>query len=240
MARSICHRPILLLLVLLSLGCAKGALWQTGQLTPWGRKQLAEEEKYADTLFVKRRRMDDSVAAAKSSSVEAQEKVADQLGQTIAQDSVLLMRLHAVRLLGELDCPTAIEVLETASRDYNTDIRIAAIEAWKKKPSNVAVAQLQQLVLSDTNVDVRLAATRALGQFPGEQTIRALSLAINDPDPALQLRAADSLRNATGQPFGRDIVAWQEYVQQHVKTAGDLPAQPTQTANQQSSTPAIR
>ncbi len=225
-----CCLSFLVLLVIVS-GCAKGMLWKTGQLTPWGRKQLAEEEKFADTLFNKRRRLDESVAAAKNGSLEAQQQVAEELSKTISEDSILLMRLHAVKLLGELENPAAIEALETASRDYNTDIRIAAIEAWKKKPANIAVAQLQQMVGSDTNVDVRLAATRALGQFPGEATTRALSLALNDPDPALQMRAADSLRASTGQPFGRDIVAWQEYVQQHVKT----PLEPTNATTRSAS-----
>lgn len=223
-------RLVLLASCLFMLGCAKGMLWKTGQLSPWARQQLAEEEKIADTLFSKRRRMDERVASARNGSAEMQQLVAEELGGVIAKDSVLLIRLHAVKLLGELNCPAAIDALETASRDNNTDIRVAAIEAWKNKTPDVAISQLQQLVGSDTNVDVRLAATRALGQFKGTPAIRALSLALNDPDPALQLRAADSLRVATGQPFGRDVVAWQEYVQQQIKPGSDGLNQPTLTA----------
>jgi HEAT repeat protein len=211
-------------------GCAKGMLWRTGQLSPWARQKLAEEEKIADTLFTKRRRMDEKVAAVRNGSSEAQQKVAEELEGMIANDSVLLIRLHAVKLLGELNCPAAIDALETASGDSNTDVRVAAIDAWKNKSPDVAIAQLQKMVGSDTNIDVRLAATRALGQFKGTQAIRALSLALNDPDPALQLRAADSLRATTGQPFGRDIVAWQEYVQQQIKPTGDSFGQTNQTA----------
>lgn len=222
---------------LLCSGCAKGMLWKTGHLSPWARQKLAEEERIADTLFTKRRRMDEKVSTAQNGSIESQQQVAEELGEVIANDSVLLIRLHAVKLLGELSCPGAVDALETASRDFNTDIRVAAIEAWKKKSPDVAIAQLQQMVGSDTNVDVRLAATRALGQFSGNQAVRALSLALNDPDPALQLRAADSLRAATGQPFGRDIVAWQEYVQQQIKPTGEGLNQPTQTAESVSPAP---
>lgn len=228
---------VLLASCLVIAGCAKGMLWKTGHLSPWARKQLAEEEQIADTLFAKRRRMDEEVAAAKNGPLESQQKVADELGQVIAKDSVLLIRLHAVKLLGELNCLAAVDVLETASRDYNSEIRIAAIETWKKKSPDVAIAQLQQMVGSDTDIDVRLAATRALGQFSGNQAIRALSLALNDSDPALQLRAADSLRATTGQPFGRDIVAWQEYVQQQIKPGGEVLNQSAQTAEKLSRDP---
>lgn len=221
----------ILVVTLVSAGCAKGMFWQTGSLSPWARNKWAEEEKIADTLFSKKKRMDDSVASVTKGSIESRQKVAEELGQILATDSVLLIRLHAVKLLGDLDCPASIDALEEASQDYNSDIRIAAVAAWQKKSPDIAISQLQAMIGSDTNVDVRLAATRALGGFSGGQAVRALGLALNDPDPALQLRAADSLRTSTGQPFGRDIEAWQNYVQQNAGSP-DNSAPATRTAEE--------
>jgi hypothetical protein len=193
-------------------GCAEGPLWQTGKLSPWARSQWAEEEKIADTLFVKKRRMTEMVNEVLNAPVEQQQKVAAEIAEVVHRDPILLLRIHGVKLIAQLDCPKAIQTLEDASRDFNTDIRIAAVNAWKGKRGDIAIPQLQEIVGSDTSIDVRLAATRALGNFSGDQALQALSLALNDPDPALQLRAADSLQKTTGESFGRDVVAWQKYV----------------------------
>jgi hypothetical protein len=197
---------------LLVSGCAEGPLWQSGKYAPWSRNKWAEEEKIADTLFVKKQRMTESTEAVLNAPVEQRQKVAEELGEIVHRDPVLLLRLHGVKLCGQLNCPAAIQTLEDASRDYNSDIRVAAIKAWEKMPTDVAIPQLQEMIGSDTNIDVRLAATRALGNFSGVKAVQALSLALNDADPALQVRAADSLQNATGESFGRDVIAWQDYV----------------------------
>jgi hypothetical protein len=202
-----------IVLLVFFVGCAEGPLWQTGKLSPWARNQWAEEEKIADTLFVKKRRMTESVNSVLNAPVERQQEVAEQLAETVRRDPILLLRLHGVKLIAQLDCPAATQTLEDASRDYDTDIRIAAVNAWKNKRGEIAIPQLQEIIGSDTNVDVRLAATRALGNFSGQKAVQALSLALNDSDPALQLRAADSLQKTTGESLGRDVVAWQEYVQ---------------------------
>jgi hypothetical protein len=66
-----------------------------------------------------------------------------------------------------------------------------------------------------------------LGEYPGEQSLRALNLALTDRDPAIQLRATESLEKVTGRELGRNVKQWQEYVAQ---TIGDTPA--TQTASE--------
>jgi hypothetical protein len=193
-------------------GCAEGPLWRAGQYNPWVRSQWAEEEKIADTLFTRKRRMENVVAQATNASIDVQEEAALALSDIIFRDKVLLMRLHAVKLLGRLNSPTSVETLAKASKDNDKDIRLAAISAWKMVSPQSAVPQLQEIIGSDTDIDVRLAATEALGNFPGRSSVEALSLSLNDRDPALQVRAAESLQRVTGEPLGRNIVAWQEYV----------------------------
>ena len=197
--------------VLLS-GCADGPLWKTGKYAPWARNQWAAEEELADTLFSRKRTMSESVASVLNAPVEDQQRVAQTISEVVLRDPILLLRLHGINLLGKLNCPLAVQTLRDASNDNNPDIRIAAVKSWQAMPSETAIPQLQNIIGSDTNVDVRLAATRALGDFNGQQAISAASLALDDKDPALQLRAIESLQRITGESIGRDVSKWQQYV----------------------------
>lgn len=195
-------------------GCSEGPLWRTGKYNPWVRNKWAEEEMIADTLFSRKNRMETVVRNATNGPIDVQEEAAQALSDIIFRDKVLLMRLHAVRLLGQLrGSPTAVETLTRVSNDNDRDIRLAAIDSWKTLGTDAAVPQLQEIIGSDTDIDVRLAATEALGNFPGRASVSALSMSLNDRNPALQVRATESLRKVTGEPLGRNIVAWQEYVE---------------------------
>ena len=202
-------------------GCAEGPLWQVGHYSPWARDKWAAEEQIADTLFARKNEMNGWVETAVNGSYEQKEAAAEKLFQTLHQDKILLLRLHAVKLLGQLDSPKAIETLKSASRDAMPDVRIASIQSWSRMPSEVAVPQLQDIILSDTNIDVRLAATRALSNFTGSQTVQALASALNDSDPAIQVRATESLAAVTGESIGRDVSAWQDYVARSFSGTGE-------------------
>ena len=212
-------------------GCAEGPLWRMGRYTPWAQNQWAEEEKIADTLFKQKKDMTAKVNAAIGAPVERQQEVAYELSEIASRSPVLLLRLHAVNQLGRLKCPAAVDALANASQDGNFDVRLAAIKSFERLPASTAIPNLQRLVGSDTNIDVRLAATRALGKFPGSRAVSAIGLALNDSDPALQLRAAESLQAVTGESFGRDIPAWQQYVSR-LPAVGGLSDSSTQVADQ--------
>lgn len=211
-------------------GCAEGLFWRGGKYVPWARNQWAEEEQLADTLFVRKRQMDEMVINAENRPIDDQTAAASKLAQILDTESILLIRIHAVKLLGRLDCPASIEALEKASRDPNPDVRVEAARAWSRLPAETAIPRLQELIGADTNVDVRLAATRALSNFPGSRTVEALSLALDDPDPALQIRAAESLQAVTGEKLGRNVVAWQDYIKQSLPRRNNLERNPSQFA----------
>ncbi len=213
---------------MLASGCAEGPLWRTGKYSPWARNQWAEEERIADTLFARKHKMTELATSVQNAPVEDQQKVAKQLTETLHSDPVLLLRLHAVKLLGTLNCPAAIQGLTDASFDHNSDLRIAAIKSWQAMPAETAIPHLQELIGSDSSVDVRLAATRALGNFSGQDAVKAISMALDDPDPALQLRAAESLQVVTGEQYGKDVLAWQEYVK-NILPSPSVPNSPTST-----------
>lgn len=221
-----------LCLGLLLVGCAEGPFWRMGKMTPWAREKWAAEEAIADTTFKTKREMNELVNSALNGSANDRDQAAQELSGKALQNSILLTRLQAIRMLGQLDCETTHETLATLTRDPNTDVRLAVVQSWEKMPAQVAVPALQNLIASDTNVDVRLAATRALGQFPGEQSLRALNLALTDRDPAIQLRATESLTKVTGRAPSKNVKEWQEYIAQ---TIGELPS--TRTAGEVSDQP---
>ena len=194
---------------------------------PWANDEIEDEALLADTLFEKKRRMEAAVSVARNGPVEQQQKVAQGLREIIRRDPVLLLRLHAVNLAADLRCPAAFGALKEASTDSSSDIRIAAVKAWESMPADQAVPQLQEIIGSDTNVDVRLSATKALGGFSGQQAVRAISLALNDNDPALQLRAMESLSSASGENLGLSVGAWKDYVARVAP-----PVSPTSTGSQ--------
>ena len=212
---------LLALFAITILGCAEGQFWQTGKYAPWVRKQWEAEEQIADTLFARKKRMSDAVASVVGSSVESQQEVANKLSEVILRDPILLLRLHAIKLITSLDCPKTAETLLIAANDPSSDIRIATVKALERIPGEESIFQLQEILANDTDDDVRIAATRALGNFQGQTSVRALALALEDRNPALQISATESLMRTTGQQtLGRDVGAWQNYVRQAAPAAG--------------------
>ena len=230
---------MLAVFALSTFGCAEGQFWQTGKYAPWVRKKWEAEEQIADTLFAQKKRMTEAVVAVAGSTVESQQQVADKLSEVILRDPILLLRLHAIKLITSLDCPKTAETLSIAANDPSSDIRIATVKALERIPGDESIYQLQEIVANDTDDDVRIAATRALGSFQGQNSVRALSVALEDRNPALQISATESLIRATGQQsIGRDVAAWQNYVRQAAPAPGatTIPGsnQPTQIANEPS------
>jgi HEAT repeat protein len=188
-----------------------------GQYSPWVVRKWDAEEAVANTLFKKKREMNEAVRAAAAGTQAVQDETAAKLAETALRDPIILTRLQAIKMLGQLNCQVSHEALDQLGHEPDIDVRLAVVEAWRKMPATSAVPALQSLVGSDTNVDVRLAATRALGDFPGQASVQALRLALTDGDPAIQLRATESLGRVTGESFGANVASWKNYVNQ---TAG--------------------
>jgi len=106
----------------------------------------------------------------------------------------------------------AVEGLHKATADQESSVRIAACEAWGERGDQLALQVLGHVLRSEKNLDVRMAATRELGKFEDQAAVQALAVALEDPDPALQFRAIDSLRRITGEDYGNSVPAWRQYV----------------------------
>jgi hypothetical protein len=204
---------VLTLSVMLT-GCAKGALWRLGYLSPQAREQWAEEEKIAKTWPTMRDEMAGWVDQAKASGPADQQRVAKRLAEMIEKDQRVLVRLHATHLLGQLPAEAALGSMVVATRDPESDVRVAACRAYGQMGTEDALIQLGQIMRSDDHSDVRIAATRAIGRFQNPRAAQMLNYALESQQPALQLAAAESLQKITGEKFGKDIPKWQDYVAQ--------------------------
>jgi HEAT repeat protein len=209
-------------------GCAKGPMWRLGGLSPWVQQQWAEEEKtYGATLHTKLSELDGLVARAGSMQPEERENWAGQLARLAISDPSPLLRTRVVAALPSFPSPASDAALRTALTDKDLDVRVAACEAWGRRGGSDAVQLLSERVSGDADTDVRLAAIRALGQLDDQQTasgaVRALGVALEDKNPAIQFRAIESLRGLSGRDYGTDLVAWRQFVQ------GGQPAEPAPT-----------
>ena len=206
-----------LVLIFFVIGCAEGPLWQTGSYLPWVRKKWLAEEQLAETYFQKKRSLDQLVDNS-GDSLELQNKAAKQLADIVYREPILLLRLHAVELLGKIPTSEAARSLQIASKDPESQIRTAAAKSLGLLPAEYAIPALQEIIGSDTNVDVRLAATKALGRFSDSAAFTGLSIALTDTNPAIQYAATESLNEITGEKIGADVAAWQSYLSAKTKS----------------------
>lgn len=230
------HRFVLLLILLVGVsGCAKGALWRLGYLSPRVRQQWADEENYAKTWPTMKAEMTALVDRANLSGDADQQRAAGQLRRLLEDDRRVMVRLHATELLGKLPPAPAELALETAAQDSEADVRTAACRVMGQHQTPDSLRSLQRVLGSDTNDDVRIAAVRAIGEFSSPEAAKCLQLALESEQPALQLCAADSLGKISGQSYGRDIPKWQEYIAQLDTDRSEASASPIEQVSHQES-----
>ncbi|MGA2618486.1 MAG: HEAT repeat domain-containing protein [Thermoguttaceae bacterium] len=159
---------------------------------------------------------------APSLAPEEKERVAAELVEEIRKEEDPNVRSAIIRALLALGGPTADRVLRQALNDPDSGVRLAACSVWGKRGGREAVGLLAGVLSSDIDKDIRMAAARALGHSHDLAAVPALGTALDDPDPAMQYVAVNSLHELTGRDFGHDVVRWREYVKSG-------PAQPEQS-----------
>ncbi len=202
-------------------GCAEGPMWRTGYLSPWARQQWSSEEEIAATLFAKRQRLRRVVEQAKDAGEAQQQEASQFLAEIVQKDPVLLLRIEATRLLAELPNDISARALQIASSDPDRDVRLAAVHSWQQRGDDRALQMLGKMLREDADFDVRMRAAGALGRFEQPEAVQVLSSVLADPDPAMQIKAAESLARVTGEDFGNDIRAWQNFTKSRLGQSGD-------------------
>jgi HEAT repeat protein len=150
---------------------------------------------------------------APTMSPAERQQVASQLSGRLETERDPLLRRQMVAVLGSWSTPEAAAGLQRALSDEDPDVRQAACRAWQRHGGPQAIEALAGVIANDGDVDVRLAAVSAIESFRDPSAMRALSVALDDADPALQYRAVQVLRSVTGQDYGSDLQAWRQLAQ---------------------------
>ena len=150
---------------------------------------------------------------AADSDPAVQRRLAVDLAYRLQNEQDPLIRVEVARTLCTLRVSESLESLQQAANDGDPDVRIAVCSALGQQGGLQAAETLSQIVHSDTNLDVRLAATRELEGFRELPAMQALAVALDDPDPAMQYTAIQSLREVSPVDYGGDVGAWRQFAQ---------------------------
>lgn len=155
----------------------------------------------------------DLAKMAKKLPPSEQERATDELCQALPKEKDDLVRSEMLRTIALFPSPKAEAMLKAGLRDADQDVRIACCDAWGTRGGSESNRVLCEILASDTDRDVRLAAARALAAVKDPHAVGPLVMALDDPDPAMQFRAMQSLRAITGKKF-QTVKEWKEFTEQ--------------------------
>jgi hypothetical protein len=129
---------------------------------------------------------------------------------TVADDPAPTVRGAALRALAKGGDPKYVPKVTAALNDPVPAVRWDAAGALDTLISDAAVGPLSQAALNDRSPDVRIAAAKALRHHRRPEVLEALLGCLADREFAVRFRAAESLRELTGQDGGTDEREWRE------------------------------
>jgi len=148
-----------------------------------------------------------AAAASTARQVEFTQRLTDQL---LAEHDPLV-RTRIVEAAAVFDTPAAAAICAGAMADPDPRVRVAACDAWARRGGPDAIRLLTDRFDDDAELAVRLRALHALGGIRDEAAIAVLARALDDPDPAIRMRAMGSLRQLAGRDLGDDPSAWKAW-----------------------------
>lgn len=198
--------------VAIGISCANRPYYGLAYLNPVITDQWKQDSDYGPTFHDKMAELQALKSSAKQRDRAGQEELAAQMNYLLGESRNPLLRAEAVRVLGELSTESAEIGLISATSDEDADVRRAACVAWGKRNSPRALETLREVIARDDSRDVKLVAISALGNFKDQTAVDALARALEDRDPAVQLRAVASLEKSTGRDLGSSVTAWRAHV----------------------------
>ena len=129
------------------------------------------------------------------------------------QDAESNVRSAAAQGLGAHGRPEHARLLVPLLSDPERSVRLAAASALQRLHDPFVVdALLRSLTPSrEASFEVRAEVAEALGQYAERRVVRALILALDDEDPAVNNRARRSLRTLTGNDLGPSPRHWLDW-----------------------------
>ena len=168
--------------------------------------------------------MKEMAEKANKQSPAEQERVSGDLAKQIQDEQDPMIRREIVRTLGHFNTASSSAVLQAATADADSGVRIAACGAWGRRGGPEAAERLTGLLTSDTNLDVRLAAARAIGETHEKSAVQPLAEALSDGDPAIQYRVVGALKQISGKDYGNDVNLWKAYARGENPTPASGPS----------------
>lgn len=192
-------------------GCAERTWIERQSFWPFKEKKVAYDLG-RPTPYEQLVRLREQADQAQHGDAPMQARIAAEVAPQFAQEEDPLVRQEIVRTLGYCKVPEATAVLEQALDDSDVEVRETACMSWGRVGGSQATAHLTKVVRSDTETSVRMAAARALGETGDKEAVPVLGELLAEQDPAMQLRATESLQQITGKDLGNDARRWQQYV----------------------------
>lgn len=156
---------------------------------------------------------------ARSTGVDSpeQREITDQLARQIQLEPDPLVRQAVIHSIAEFKTPMAQSVLEAGLADQDEMVRIACCEEIAERaaagiadPNYSPVPSLAKALREDKDQNVRLAAAKALGSMKSPAAIQALTVALDDRDPAMQFVGVQSMKQITGKDYGPNVETWRQ------------------------------
>ncbi|MDP7005199.1 MAG: HEAT repeat domain-containing protein [Phycisphaerales bacterium] len=126
-----------------------------------------------------------------------------------------IVRAASIKALARFGTGDDALIIEPWLSRNNTDSeqvrRAAAIALQRLHNTKVVFSLLRSLEDIDESPQVRSAVATALGQYPERKVFDGLIAALMSTNLSINLSAAQSLHNLTGQVFGTDWEEWYEW-----------------------------
>lgn len=208
------HKLLRCLLICVALGVPAVGCAAAGEKTSgWWFAKKKVDPNAPPTPSMRLKQLEELGKKSESMTPEEREEHSRLLAQAAMAEPNALIRSQMMRALGHFNTLSSSSALYTGLQDSDPDIRIACCDAWGRRGGPDAAKVLGEIISGDNDIDVRLAAVRALSKVKDQSAVNSLGLALNDPNPALQIRAVRSLEEVTGKHYGNDVMAWRTFVQ---------------------------
>ncbi len=129
----------------------------------------------------------EAMSKLKAHGVGVQERLTDSLTSRLAR-----VRWRSVVLLGQLNDPSAAELLMQRLDDPEPQVQAAAARAVGQLRVKSAIPRLTTMLSSDSEVVVRIAAARTLGLLGAEEAVAPLSAALTEQQIAAEEQPQDN------------------------------------------------
>lgn len=137
-----------------------------------------------------------------------QREITDQLARQLQVEPDPLVRQAVIRAIAEFRTPMAQQVLEAGLSDQDEMVRAKCCQALGERADAASVPSLAKALREDADHNVRIAAASALGKIKTPEAMQAVSIALEDRDPAMQYVGVQSMKSITGKNYGNDVQAW--------------------------------